>query len=110
MPGQAAMSATTPSDLAGRSGASSRPKTGTPDCSKATMVPEPVLRTRDRIPRRTFQIILSCISFELSPPRGEISPGWRRIGGNGLGRDGEVHWLEARLRFTGHHGKVGRAR
>lgn len=55
------------------------PKVGTADCRGARITLMPVSRPRDRMLGRTFQIILSCVPFELSPPRGEISPGRRRV-------------------------------
>lgn len=55
--------------------------------------------------RHTFQFFFPGIPFKLSPPRGEVSSrGWR-VGSDGVGGGRwELHRLDARLRFTSHHG------
>jgi hypothetical protein len=53
----------------------------------------------------TFQFLFPGIPFKLSPPRSEVSSrGWG-VGSDGVGRGWwELYRLDARLRFTGHHG------
>lgn len=62
---------------------------------------------RFRKGRRTFQLIFPCVSFELSPPRCQVSLGRWGGGAHGLGGcRGQLDRLDARLRFAGHHGEA----